>query len=165
MRASFSRALSPDSIGETVRDIVCRMSGRADVSDFDDLYGVLLFDDYELLDLLMAVQLAIGVEFLQSEASDIETVGDLITRTVNKMAYKFKAENSPGSIKGDAGLREAIQDMAEGAARSKRAIDLTTAPDLLKMHFPTAALSPHEIAEELRRQASRRGASVTSGRR
>jgi hypothetical protein len=111
------------------------------------------------------VELALGIELLKEEGGDIETVGDLVAMVVNKTANKIKLERPKSTVGDNKGLREAIQDLAIGAAKAGRAIDLAAAPDILKRHYPTAELATGDIAAELRSAAVRTGAQVSLGRR
>jgi acyl carrier protein len=160
----FSRALLPEAIAETVRAVIARTSGRSVRSDADDLTKDLSFDETDRIELMMAVELALGIVISEEEAEDLDTVGDLIASAVDKSLSKHMPVRPKIDNGGTAALRNAIQDLAIGAAKAGRTIDLSAAPEVLKSHHFTADLPIEEIVVDLQAHAKRTGAKTSLGR-
>ena len=82
--ASATRVQLSKSLPDLVREIVSRTCGRMEISEQYMLAFDLGLDDADRAELLMAVELALCVDFSVSEVARISTVGDLIDVAENK---------------------------------------------------------------------------------
>jgi acyl carrier protein len=145
-----------DSIAERVRAIVSRTCGRQ-ASDGQQLLRDLQLDEADRTELLMAVELAFRFDFTRAETEAIGTVGDLVETVGRKIRLA-------GPATGDwEALREAIEDLAAGAASASEAIDVAAASVSLSRDHPRSGLALEEISEAIERAAATAGAAIVPG--
>src|SRR3990167_5553580 len=137
-----------DSIAERVRTIVLRTTRRQAVTDVLDLARDLQLDEADRIELLMAIELAFRFDFTRAETEAIATVGDLVETVGRKIRLA-----APASDQREA-LREAIEDLAAGAASAGEAIDVAAASASLAGYHPRSGLTLEEISEAIARGAA-----------
>jgi acyl carrier protein len=146
-----------DSIAERVRAIVARTARRRAVVDELHLARDLQLDDAGRIELLMVIELAFRFDFTRAEAEAIATVGDLVETVGRKVRL---AEPATG---GGEALREAIEDLAAGAASAGEAIDVAAASLSLAGDHPRSGLTLDEISDAIERAAAAAGAAIVPG--
>jgi acyl carrier protein len=155
----FGRKLSPDrfreSVAESIMAIVARTCGRQDISEEDDLSHGLHIDDIGRAELLMSVELAFRIEISESEEARMSTVRDIVETVADKTRPDEPAPNA------ERALLDAIERLADNAARARRTIDLNVAPEILVQHYRAAGFTVEEVALEIETAAIRAGAQVS----
>jgi acyl carrier protein len=146
-----------DSIAERVRAIVLRTTRRRAVTDVLDLARDLQLDEADRIELLMAIELAFRFDFTRAETEAIATVGDLVETVGQKIRLAAPATGDREA------LREAIEDLAAGAASTGEAIDVAAASASLAGDHPRSGLTLEEISEAIARAAAAAGAAIVPG--
>jgi len=146
-----------DSIAERVRAIVLRTTRRRAIADVLDLARDLQLDHADRIELLMAIELAFRFDFTKAETEAIATVGDLVETVGRKIRLAAPATDER------AALREAIEDLAAGAASASEAIDVAAASVSLSRDYPRSGLALEEISEAIERRAAAAGAAIVAG--
>ena len=146
-----------DSIAEQVRAIVQRTTRRLAVTDALDLARDFQLDAVDRGELLMAVELAFRFDFTRAETEAIATVGDLVEAVDRKVRPAASTTGDPEA------LREAIEDLAAGAASAGEAIDVAAASVSLSRDCPRSGLTLEEISEAIERAAAMAGAAIVPG--
>jgi acyl carrier protein len=146
-----------DSIAGRVREIVLRTTRRRAVTDVLDLERDLQLDEADRIELLMAIELAFRFDFTRAETESIATVGDLIGTVGRKIRL------APSTANYRETLREAIEDLAAGAASTGEAIDVAAASISLSRDYPRSWLTLEEISEAIERAATTTGAAIVPG--
>lgn len=146
---------SSESIAERVRGIVARTCGRRTVSDRQDLSLDLQLGSVEMVELLMALELAFRIEFRQSDAEALSTVRELIAMVERKTGIP-----QPG-IGLEEGLMDAVKDLAAGAASAGETIDVFSAALSFSEEYPRNDRSIEEICDEIVRAAAEAGAKIS----
>jgi acyl carrier protein len=126
------------------------MAGRTPVTDRMDLIKDLNFDADDRIELVAAIELACRMDLPAAETAEATSVGDLIALVEARQ------------VAADEALREAIRDLAAGAAARRQPIDPVGAARVLAGEHRSASLDMTAIEAAIVR-AMRAHASPEDG--